>query len=175
MRSILKITPLAIFIAISFNTAVLAGDFERDVTVLLKQEPHRAGNLHHCYEEPDHIYDTPAPRGYKPFYITHYNRHGSRYLNGIQTFDKVLGVLLPLKEAGKLTPSGDSLVIDLQTIRQEHLGMEGMLTEKGGHELNSIGKRMAERYPSVFTQKDRQVVLCASSPVQRCIQSMGYF
>ena len=48
MRSILKITPLTIFIAISFNTAVLAGDFERDVTALLKQEPHRAGNLHHC-------------------------------------------------------------------------------------------------------------------------------
>ena len=69
MRSILKITPLTIFIAISFNTVVLAGDFEKDVTVLLKQEPQRAGNLHHCYEEPDHIYDTPAPRGYKPFYV----------------------------------------------------------------------------------------------------------
>ena len=175
MRSILKIKPLTIFIAISFNTAVLAGDFERDVTALLKQEPHRAGNLHHCYEEPDHIYDTPAPRGYKPFYVTHYNRHGSRYLNSIQTFDKVLGVLLPLKEAGKLTLSGDSLVIDLQTIRQEHLGMEGMLTEKGGHELNSIGRRMAERYPAVFTQKDRCEILCTSSPVQRCVQSMGYF
>ena len=49
-----------------------------NITNLLKENPKRAyGN-----DCPYIIQDTeltPSPQGYKPFYISHYARHGSRY------------------------------------------------------------------------------------------------
>ena len=41
--------------------------------------PGKAGGVYYAYPEPE-ILQTPAPAGYKPFYISHYGRHGSRYL-----------------------------------------------------------------------------------------------
>lgn len=40
--------------------------------------PGKAGGVYYAYPEPE-ILQTPAPAGYKPFYISHYGRHGSRY------------------------------------------------------------------------------------------------
>ena len=37
---------------------------------------------------------TAAPEGYKPFYISHYGRHGSRYLIGRRDYDRPYQVLL---------------------------------------------------------------------------------
>lgn len=43
----------------------------------LQQKRARAATNTHSYEFlPTH--DTPAPKGYKPVYISHYGRHGSR-------------------------------------------------------------------------------------------------
>ena len=36
---------------------------------------------------------TPAPKGYKPFYISHYGRHGSRYLIGEEDYDYPISIL----------------------------------------------------------------------------------
>ena len=44
---------------------------------LLSENPYRANNNRHYYEF-NPIQDTPAPKGFKPFYISHYGRHGSR-------------------------------------------------------------------------------------------------
>ena len=50
----------------------------QDALSLLRENPDRAANNMHSYEFCE-IHDTPAPKGFKPFYITHYGRHGSRY------------------------------------------------------------------------------------------------
>ena len=47
---------------------------------------------------------TPVPKGYKPFYISHYGRHGSRYILRNHKFDSVLKVFAEGHDAGKLTP-----------------------------------------------------------------------
>ena len=41
----------------------------------------KTGGVYYAYPtvEAD---NTPAPKGYKPFHISHYGRHGSRYLIG---------------------------------------------------------------------------------------------
>ena len=52
----------------------------------IDQVPGRAANNMHSYEFED-VVDTPAPKGYKPFYITHYGRHGSRFEQS-STFSK---------------------------------------------------------------------------------------
>ena len=53
-------------------------EHRQEVMALLKEDPTRSVNLHHNYEAPAKIVDTPAPKGYKPFYVSHYGRHGSR-------------------------------------------------------------------------------------------------
>ena len=44
---------------------------------MLREDPNRAGVNTHIYEFIDEVY-TPAPKGYKPVYLSHYGRHGSR-------------------------------------------------------------------------------------------------
>ena len=40
----------------------------------------KSGSVYYAYPDINESY-TPAPKGYKPFYISHYGRHGSRYLS----------------------------------------------------------------------------------------------
>ena len=37
------------------------------------------GGVYYAYQAPKVKY-TPVPKGYKPFYISHYGRHGSRWM-----------------------------------------------------------------------------------------------
>ena len=63
---------------------------------------------------------TPAPKGMKPFYISHYGRHGSRYLNNADEYDYPFNVLRHADELGKLTPLGKSVLVRLDRIREEY-------------------------------------------------------
>ena len=44
---------------------------------------------------------TPAPKGYVPFYMSHYGRHGSRWLIGKDDYQRVLRPLRKAREQGK--------------------------------------------------------------------------
>ena len=66
-----------------FTTALLAIfclslGAQEEVVRLFTENPDRSANNMHSYEF-DPIVDTKAPKGFKPFYISHYGRHGSRY------------------------------------------------------------------------------------------------
>ena len=51
----------------------------------IEENPERAGGVYHYYEyAPSAL--TKAPKGYKPFYISHYGRHGSRYHTSANLF-----------------------------------------------------------------------------------------
>ena len=39
----------------------------QDLLTLLRENPERYANVHHSYEAPETIVDTPAPAGYEPF------------------------------------------------------------------------------------------------------------
>ena len=39
----------------------------------------KAGGVYYAYPTRE-THPTPPPKGYKPFHISHYGRHGSRYL-----------------------------------------------------------------------------------------------
>ena len=69
-----RILTLPLLLALSLG----AGAQQAEVVRLFAENPDRASNNMHSYEF-DPIVDTPAPKGFKPFYITHYGRHGSRY------------------------------------------------------------------------------------------------
>ena len=51
---------------------------------------------------------TPAPKGYEPYYMSHYGRHGSRWLIGEGDYTTPLNTLRDADKAGKLTAEGST-------------------------------------------------------------------
>ena len=147
----------------------------KDARTLLKEDLTRCANLHHNYEAPSEIEDTPAPRGYKPLYVSHYGRHGSRYHHSGTYIVRALSSLDSLDAHGLLTDEGKSVLNDIRIVNRAHRGQMGYLTHKGAAQHRGIALRLCDRCPELFRQKDREEVFCASTHVQRCIQSMANF
>lgn len=114
---------------------------------------------------------TPAPKGYKPFYISHYGRHGSRYMNNKREFNYPLETLKRADERGKLTPFGQDILRRVKLIASEAQGRRGELTPLGAEQHRQIARRMFERFPEVF-EGDAHVD-AKSTVVIRCILSMA--
>ena len=147
---------------------------QNDALRLITENPYRAANNMHYYEF-NPIEDTPAPKGYKPFYISHYGRHGSRY-EGNSTFARAAQEgFFHLDSLGLLTPAGKTLYAQVERIVEAHKGMEGTLTPRGAREHKLLAQRMAARFPAVFKNKERQEINSFSSTVGRCIVSMCNF
>lgn len=123
-----------------------------------------------AYPGPRQVALTPAPRGYTPFYISHYGRHGSRYLIGKHDYDQPYFTLLRADSLGKLTPFGKNILQKVSVIRDEALGRDGELTSRGALQHKGIALRMYERFPEVFSGKAS--VDAKSTVVIRCILSM---
>ena len=141
---------------------------------LITENPDRAANNMHSYEF-DPIQDTPAPKGFKPFYISHYGRHGSRYEQN-STFARTAQQAFSfLDRMGLLTQEGKDLYEQVNTVVDAHKGMEGSLTPRGAREHKLLAARMAQRFPEVFKSKDRNEVNSFSSTNFRCIVSMCNF
>ncbi len=147
----------------------------KDARTLLDEDITRCVNLHHNYEAPARLEDTPAPKGYKPFYVSHYGRHGSRYHWTEAHLTRPMEVLDSLEAHGLLTDEGEAVLSDLRVISDAHRGQVGYLTHKGAAQHQEIAARLCGRCPELFGQKDRKEVFCASTAVQRCIQSMANF
>ena len=113
---------------------------------------------------------TPAPKGLKPFYISHYGRHGSRFLANSREYDYAYFAMKRADEQGKLTELGQDVLRRLGMIRQEAAGRLGELTPLGAEQHKEIAKRMYERFPEVFA--DGATIDAKSTVVIRCILSM---
>ena len=164
-----KILSILLALAACFSAAA-----QEDAVRLFAENPDRASNNMHVYEF-DPIYDTPAPKGFKPFYISHYGRHGSRYeLNS--TFAARAQECFPVLDSlGLLTQAGKDLWADVEAVVAAHKGMEGSLTTHGAKEHRKLAARMAKRYPTIFKDKTRDEINCFSSTNFRCIISMVNF
>ena len=77
-------------------------DFEKDKNL-------SAGN-YVAYPGPQKVL-TPAPKGYRPFYISHYGRHGSRYLIGTRAYDWPYSVLM-----GSVASSSQSSTLKMTSL-----------------------------------------------------------
>ena len=144
----------------------------------LKADYHRIGCNLHSYEYPiagtQGYQDTPAPKGYQPFYISHYGRHGSRSAWGDKHYTGLLDVLYRADSLGVLTRTGSELIPLTQAVIASYNQMDGRLTDRGEREHAAIAKRMYERFPEVLSQENVYIRSIASM-VQRCIISMCAF
>jgi len=147
----------------------------QNVRKLLQENPERYGGVHHSYEAPATVTDTPAPKGYTPFYVSHYGRHGSRYLTSMHSVTRVSHLFDSLDSLGVLSSEGVALHQALKALEKSHEEQAGYLTLRGGREHQEIAQRLYDRVPGVFTQAGRDRIIAESSYVQRCIQSLANF
>lgn len=136
-------------------------DFKRDITL--------SASNYVAYRGPQKQL-SPAPKGYKPFYLSHYGRHGSRYMIGKAAYDVPYFSLLKAKQEGKLTPKGEETLRKVALIREDAKGRDGELTPLGALQHQGITQRMMERFPEIFAGKTN--IEARSTVVIRCILSM---
>lgn len=116
---------------------------------------------------------TRAPFGYRPFYISHYGRHGSRYMSEEGQVADVMDVLKAAREQGLLTAEGEMLCDDILAFDAAQEGLYGQLAPPGAVEHRHIARRMYRNFKPVFSQRRRREVHCISSMLPRCIVSMA--
>lgn len=132
----------------------------------------KTGGIYFAYpaEKAD---NTPAPKGYKPFHISHYGRHGSRYLIGDNDYEWIAKLLQNAREAGALTPLGEDLLARVDSLMVETKGRGGDLSPLGRRQHYQIARRMMSNYPEVFSNDS--YITARSTLVPRCILSMASF
>lgn len=142
----------------------------------LAANPERSAGTYRCYEYLPGC-DVAAPKGYNPFYISHYGRHGCRWHASAPSYTDPLGVLRKASEAGVLTPRGVKLLAQVEVIAADAEGRYGDLSPRGVGEHRGIAERMFAAYPEVFsTAKGRECrIESRSTLVPRCILSMAAF
>ncbi|MCR4823935.1 MAG: hypothetical protein K5849_01105 [Bacteroidales bacterium] len=140
---------------------------------LIRENPDRAAGVHHSYEYIPAA-ETPAPAGYKPFYVSHYGRHGSRRAIG-RSAERAFEAMSAARQAGILTAEGEALYQAVDALHEDHIGMAGELTARGGREHQAIASRLYGRYPRIWRDRKRTKVQVQSSNVPRCLISMAYF
>lgn len=118
---------------------------------------------------------TPPPKGYKPFYLSHYGRHGSRYLEPAESYTNPYNTLNEAYVSGKLTTFGESLFDRVKTIVIDAENRYGDVTSLGIKEHKEIAERMFNSYPEIFSLKDgrKPFIYSRSTVVPRCILSMS--
>lgn len=151
-----------------FPSAANAQDSHQQIAEI----PDRAGGVYYMYE-----FGTPepsrAPKGYREFCISHYGRHGARYIYLEKQNLRVVDVLESLKKNGKLTEYGE----DVHRRVMEHFSQthyrEGDLTGKGWDQHARNAEIMYRAYPAIFRKKPQ--IIATSTMVPRCIMSMNAF
>lgn len=135
----------------------------------IEADVHRSASSYMAYPTPAKPL-TPAPKGYKPVYMSHYGRHGSRYHIGTQVYDEPYRTLMRADSAGKLTALGRDALRRVAMLREEARLRDGELTELGAEQHRQIAERMWQRFPEIF--KGRVRIEARSTVVIRCILSM---
>lgn len=156
---------LFIISLVLLNTATYAQFAKQDI----QHNPRLSGSSYTAYIEPTETL-TPAPKGYEPFYLTHYGRHGSRWLCSDKQYTAVLGVLEKANGCKKLTDEGKRILKDLTVFHQTAKERIGDLTTVGERQHHGIGRRMTEHFPEVFSNEAE--VDARSSFIMRCVLSM---
>ncbi len=135
------------------------------------KDPNKSANNYCVYPDRDDHQYTPAPEGKIPFYISHYSRHGSRYMNNPKAYTIPLDIMAKADSLDKLTPLGKDVLRQLRIVHEDAQGRFGELTALGNVQHRHIIRRMMEHYPEVFA--DSANIDARSSTKIRCILSMG--
>lgn len=116
---------------------------------------------------------TPAPKGYKPFYVSHYGRHGSRYLIADRDYKWLIDLFEDAHREQALSALGEDVYRRLLLVWEEAEGHGGDLTPLGVRQHRGIAERMFASFPEAF--KGNPSISARSTVVLRCAMSMVAF
>lgn len=138
---------------------------------IIRENPKFSASNYCIYPDSGLNNQTPPPDGKKPFYISHYGRHGSRYLSNYKGYEIPYEMLSHADSLGKLTPVGQRVLHEMKDIIADSEGRWGDLTGIGKKQQRDIAARMVDNFPEVF--KGNAFVNARSTIVTRCMLSMG--
>lgn len=115
-----------------------------------------------------------APRGYVPVYLSHYGRHGSRYLPSEGAYKELGEVLSRAAEENALTELGKDIWMRYSAVLPLLDKREGELTPLGALQHRQIAGRMVGNFPRLFKGRDARVE-ANSTNFERTILSMLNF
>lgn len=115
----------------------------------------------------------PAPKGYKPFYLSHMGRHGARYIGGNGTYTQIKMLMDQAHDRGLLTEEGEKMYQAYNHVFPRLQYREGVLTRKGQEQHRQIATQIHRDYPALFKGKTRASALSTAS--HRVILSMACF
>jgi len=121
------------------------------------------------YEDPGVTY-SKAPKGFKPFYMSHYGRHGSRYLLNTPQYNDPYTILQQASDKGVLTDFGKDVLRRLEIMAKDADGHLGDLTVVGQQQHRGIARRMVRNYPEIFNKKS--TIVARSTTSHRVVASM---
>ena len=128
------------------------------------------GGIYYSYHYDSTIVETQVPKGFRPFYISHFGRHGSRWLPSDERYENVIE---QFSDTSALTSLGKDVRRRLLLIWEDAKGRGGDLTKIGTQQQEGIAERMFRRWHNVL---DGNVSISArSSIVGRCVMSMNAF
>jgi len=165
MKKIFIVLSLLLLCSISTTAQTAKEEIERNINC--------AGGGYLAYPVTTSL-NTPPPSGYEPFYISHYGRHGSRYLISDKDYIRAHNILSHADSVGALTELGHSVKMRLDTITPQCHGRGGDLSSVGVAQQKGIAARMYLAFPQVFKGKDVRIS-ARSTIVPRCILSMDAF
>lgn len=150
-RQLFSIAILAVFALAGFAVAQTTDDE-------LKAHPEYTASGYSVYPEPDKsVKYTKAPAGYKPFYISHYGRHGSRYHYSADDYNYLFETLAKADSAKALSVTGKYVMLSAKLLADKAASRAGDLTQKGVKQHEGIAIRMAKNFPDVFKARNAKV------------------
>lgn len=138
----------------------------------LREDISRVACNYHGYEFKDYKYSR-VPKGYEMVYLSHYGRHGSRYMTYTRGHEYVIKKLTQLQKAGLLNADGEELLRQTKEMLVMNEKNLHNLSPKGYQEQARIAERMFAREKKFF-RKDLRIRGIAST-ADRCQSSMNSF
>lgn len=132
--------------------------------VVPAQTREQLGSSYFAYPEPPAL--AKAPKGLTPVYLSHYGRHGSRWLTEDARYERVLAEF----QSNALTDYGKDVLRRLNVVWQDAKGRSGDLTHVGERQHQAIAQRMCRNFPNILKKNAR--VKAQSSTSRRCMMSM---
>ncbi len=154
------------------SLALLTLTVSAQVLDALKADPRRAYGNDYPYQFSE-VKLTKAPKGYKPFYISHYSRHGSRYYWNAFLYRELDSLLTNAHNKHLLTPEGEAFHTKFMACKDELATGVSELSDLGWKQHQRIARTMYNNFPEVF--KNGGNVLAISSLSGRCVLSMSSF
>ena len=129
----------------------------------------RLGGVYFAYPVTETVMNA-VPEGFQPFYISHYGRHGSRWMTDDRRYE---WLCQQFADKQNLTKQGKDVSRRLKRVWKNAKGNGGKLTPLGARQHQAIARRMYQNFPQLFTPDAR--LTARSSVVGRCRASMLAF